>query len=240
MKKSINLSTFQFLTKHNVIYSSNYADNIPIRIHIRRLTNQLSCWKCNYSHSSEIICPSCASIQCTNCSTEQMSYFQIFKLNESFDIKVKDLKPYYIKLQSLLHPDKFVSSSQLEKDYSATQSTLINTAYKILSEPVKRGLYMLKLHGYELDSETVESTGESNDILQDIFMLNFEVDEIESEEELKELHKQVNKDIDFDTKMTSEAFVKKDYIMAKDCLVKLKYRENIKKKIEDKLLELSL
>ena len=99
---------------------------------------------------------------------------------------------------------------------------------------------MLKLHGYELDDETVESTGESNDLLQDIFMLNFEVDETGSEEELKELQKQVNENIDFDTQMTSEAFMKKDYIKAKDCLVKLKYRENIKKKIEDKLLELSL
>ena len=240
MNKSANLSTFLFRAKHNIIYPSNYANNIPIRTRIRRLTNQLSCWKCNYSHSSEIICPSCASIQCANCSTEQMSYFQIFKLNESFDIKVKDFKPYYIKLQSLLHPDKFVSSSQLEKDYSTTQSALINKAYKILSEPIKRGLYMLKLHGYELDSETVESTGERNDLLQDIFMLNFEIEEAESEEELKELYKQVNKDIDFDTQMTSEAFMKKDYIKAKDCLVKLKYRENIKKKIEDKLLELSL
>eukprot|EP00111_Clytia_hemisphaerica_P011138 TCONS_00032607-protein len=124
----------------------------------------------------------------------------------------------------------------MEQDYSNTQSALVNLAYKTLSDPLKRGLYLLSLHGYGLDSEKVESS--DSKLLNEIFMLNFEVDECDDKDEMKDLDLQVNKAIEIELKEISEAFQHEQYEMAREALIRLKYRTNVKIKIEDKLFEM--
>uniref|UniRef100_A0A7M5VD22 J domain-containing protein n=1 Tax=Clytia hemisphaerica TaxID=252671 RepID=A0A7M5VD22_9CNID len=196
----------------------------------------IDCWKCNHKHTCELFCPVCNSVQCTNCTTKKLDYFQVLKKEATFDLSAASIKQYYLKLQTHLHPDRYASRSQLEQDYSNTQSALVNLAYKTLSDPLKRGLYLLSLHGYGLDSEKVESS--DSKLLNEIFMLNFEVDECDDKDEMKDLDLQVNKAIEIELKEISEAFQHEQYEMAREALIRLKYRTNVKIKIEDKLFEM--
>lgn len=151
---------------------------------------------------------------------------------------MSSVKPYYIKLQSLLHPDNFATATEQEQEYSSLHSTAVNEAYNTLIDPIKRGLYLLEINGYELESETVDSTEEG--LLNDIFMLSFEVEEAEDEEELQELLTDVKERVEVESEKANEAFDAGDFVNAKRCMVKLKYYGNIEKTIKEKIFELSL
>lgn len=129
-----------------------------------------------------------------------------------------------------------MNTTEREQDYSTTQSALVNEAYKIIQDPLKRGLYLLELNGHALESEIVES--DSNSLLHEIFALNFEVDELESKNELEDLLKQVRKDINDDIEDIASCFRERNFQCAKEALIKLRYRTNIEKKIEDKIFNL--
>ena len=137
----------------------------------------------------------------------------------------------------MLHPDRYTNSSETEQDYSNTQSALVNRAYKTLGDPLKRGLYMLSLQGYEIDSEKVESS--DSKLLNEIFMMNFEVDDCEEKNEMIELQERIDGLIETDTSEISEAFQLAEFEKAHKALIRLKYRTNIKTKVEDKLFEMS-
>jgi len=232
-KASIRKTVMPLCAIQNILYPSSFK-------HRDLSTDGMKCWNCNSSHTYELLCPSCNRVQCTGCTSNQINYFQLFKLKESFDISRNSLKPYYLKLQTLLHPDKFANTSQLEKDYSTTQSALINEAYKTLIEPLKRGLYMLKLNGYELESEVVDSETANQELLNDIFMLNFQVDDCDDITELQEISTDIEIDIENDIQAINEAFHENDFLAAKSHLIRMKYRSNIKMKLDDKMLDLSL
>lgn len=155
------------------------------------------------------------------------------KKDVQFDVSAAAIKQYYLKLQNMLHPDRFATRSSMERDYSNTQSALVNRAYKTLSDPLKRGMYMLGLHGFELDAEQTEST--DSELLNEIFMMNFEVDDSDDVEELREMQTHLMEAIDGDLSELSTAFRQEEYEAARNVLIRLKYRTNIKIKIEDKL-----
>ena len=191
------------------------------------------CWKCHHLHTDQFFCPACTSVQCIESSTKKLNYFQVMKNEVTFDVNLPSVKQYYLKLQTMLHPDRFASRSKTERDYSNTQSALINRAYNTLSDPLKRGLYILGLHGYDLNPEQTETS--SSDLLNEIFMVNFEVDECEDKAGLLEIQTQVIKAIDEDLADISEKFQQQQYEKARLALIRLKYRTNIKIKVEDKL-----
>ena len=99
---------------------------------------------------------------------------------------------------------------------------MVNEAYKTLSQPLARALYLLDLHGHALDSETVEGGGGRGDLLSDIFMLNFEVGESEDIDKLAEILRNVNEDIATYLQVADDAFTEGDYVRAKQTVVRLK------------------
>ena len=193
----------------------------------------VNCWSCHQMHTDQFFCPACNSIQCTECSTKKLNYFQVMRNEITFDVNLPSIKKYYLELQTMLHPDRFANRSKTERDYSNTQSALVNRAFKTLSDPLKRGLYILGLHGYELNPEQTESF--NTDLLNEIFIMNFEVDECEEKAQLLEIQSQVIQAINNDLKDISEKFQQQQYEMARLALIRLKYRTNIKIKVEDKL-----
>jgi len=201
------------------------------------LDDQIDCWSCNHRHNFELLCPKCSSVQCTECTTKKLNFFQVLKNDVNFDISIETIKQHYLKLQTMLHPDRYTNSSKKERDYSNTQSALVNQAYKTLGDPLKRGLYMLSLHGYEVDSEIVESS--DSKLLNEIFMMNFEVDECEERNEILELQERISRLIETDKSEISKAFQRAELEKAREALIRLKYRTNIKFKVDEKLFEMS-
>ena len=196
-----------------------------------------SCWNCKFKHDCELFCPSCEIIQCGECASKRLNFFELLQLRQSFDISVSSLKEYYIKLQSRLHPDKFVKKSTREQDYSTIQSAVINEAHKVLSDPLKRGLYLLELNGFKVDERSVN--GSDSNIISSIFELNFEVEDCEDVNDLRAILSKLVVDIEHDLKETNIAFAQKNFERARDALIKMSYRRTLKQVIEDKIMDLS-
>jgi len=94
-----------------------------------------------------------------------------------FNIDLNRLQKSYRIIQSEIHPDKFVSASQIEKNQSLIKSTEVNDAYQTLKNPIKRARYLIKIN---LNSE------ESNSTLTPSFLMQ----QMEWEEHLESISEQ--------------------------------------------------
>jgi len=83
------------------------------------------------------------------------NYFEIFNVPMQFKINLNRLQQSYRIIQAEIHPDKFVSASQIEKNESLKKSTEVNDAYQTLKNPIKRARYLIKIN---LNSKENNST----------------------------------------------------------------------------------
>lgn len=82
-----------------------------------------------------------------------MNYFELFAVDESFDIDIQHVSQAYQTIQKTVHPDKFASASSQEKLLAVQKSSQINEAYQTLKLPLKRAEYMLTLREVDMPSE---------------------------------------------------------------------------------------
>lgn len=87
----------------------------------------------------------------------ESNYFSLFGLPQQFDVDISLLNSHYRKIQSEVHPDKFVTASPAERLQSIQSATLANEAYQTLKHPTARARYLLKLNGID----TLENTNTS-------------------------------------------------------------------------------
>lgn len=103
------------------IYTENKNTKATIRIpkltfthtrsHHECVTN-LKCWKCDKdinTDTEQFMC-TCGVIQAP---VPNRSYFQVFSMAETFDVDLRKLKQGHQQLQTLLHPDKCASKSEV-------------------------------------------------------------------------------------------------------------------------------
>jgi len=83
-------------------------------------------------------------------NTTSDNYFKLLGLPVSFDINNDDLNNNYHEIQKSVHPDKFASSSDLERRLSVQKAAQINDALETLKNPLRRSIYLLSLYGVEL------------------------------------------------------------------------------------------
>jgi molecular chaperone HscB len=105
----------------------------------------------------------------------------------------------FYELSRKLHPDLYACADKREQEWSLEQSSLLNDAYRILKDPIKRTEYLLRLEGVELEeqsktaTEKARATGEVKkqavppDLLEEVFELNMQLDELR-------LHKKAGED----------------------------------------------
>ena len=76
-----------------------------------------------------------------------MNYFELFAIEQKYDIDQKLLQKQYFSLQTKYHPDR--SKNELERSENLEYSMLINEAFKILSHDQLEEI----LNNYELIEE---------------------------------------------------------------------------------------
>ncbi len=81
------------------------------------------------------------------------NFFELFSLPLGFNIDSKLLRENYRSLQSKFHPDQFSSASESEKIKAVQTSSLLNDAFVVLSNPVKRANYILQLSGINIQED---------------------------------------------------------------------------------------
>ncbi|XP_054006801.1 iron-sulfur cluster co-chaperone protein HscB [Hylaeus anthracinus] len=187
----------------------------------------LKCWNCNFTYKSDLFCSKCKVLQE---APENITYFDIIGIPQSYDVQIKEIQKKYKELQKLLHPDKFSNKSEKEKQLSENLSSLVNKAYSTLSHPLKRGLYMLKLNNRTISEETDNMNAE---FLMEIMEKNEEIDDALND------HKKLKKLMDKNEAMLnnlsmeiSNAFREKNMEKAENILIRMKYYDSIHTRIK--------
>lgn len=81
-------------------------------------------------------------------------YFGLFGLTPTYQQDATLLKARYLELQQKMHPDNFVNALTHEKQLAVTYAATVNQAFRVLSCPLQRAIYLLKLQGVDTQSET--------------------------------------------------------------------------------------
>lgn len=82
-----------------------------------------------------------------------MNYFQLFGLENQFDLDTTKLADVYQSLQKTVHPDRFAHGSSQEQLIAVQKSSMINDAYQTLKKPLTRATYTLIERGTDMPNE---------------------------------------------------------------------------------------
>jgi molecular chaperone HscB len=125
-----------------------------------------------------------------NVDTRTRDFFGFLGLARKLKIDAADLEQRYRALSRQCHPDYFYNATAAERRASLERSSYLNDAYRTLKNPMSRIEYLLKLENGEarpLSAEARSRGGrakaEPPALLEEVFALNEELDEIREERE---------------------------------------------------------
>jgi molecular chaperone HscB len=139
-------------------------------------------------------CSACGKVQ----PPVPVDYFTFFGLPRKLNVDLGNLEKEFYTLSRKLHPDLYSGAEPREQEWSLEQSSQLNDAYRTLKDPIKRTEYLLRLEGVELEeqsksaTEQARSTGEVKkqvvppDLLEEVFNLNMELEELRAQKKLGE------------------------------------------------------
>ena len=157
---------------------------------------------------------------------EKLNHFQKFSLKPDFEIDVDDLENRYLLLQKKFHPDARISQDLDHEEISDLNSIAANEAYQILKNPVKRAVYLLKLHGINIDDDNCSVKPEQETLLL-ILDLKEKLFASDDQNEANKIKDFANSEIKKIIKKAAEDFKNQDYKSAAQKLIKVKYLDKI-------------
>lgn len=81
------------------------------------------------------------------------NYFQLFALTPEFDIDAQQLEASYQAQIAQYHPDKFASEDEKSQLQAVQNTSLINSAFDTLKDPLNRATYLLELNNIQAFDE---------------------------------------------------------------------------------------
>ena len=162
------------------------TDPIPVRS-----VAALECRTCGAGAPvDEHFCPQCSRILALG---RHGDYFAFLGLPRKLTVSAQELERRFRELSRKFHPDYYYNASPAERLASLERSSYLNDAYRTLRNPVSRVEHLLAIE--ELPSATSEangpvrhSPGEGGKVppalLEEVFALNEELDEIREQREL--------------------------------------------------------
>src|SRR5918992_245139 len=111
-------------------------------------------------------------------SSPARDYFAFLGLPRRLKVDMSLLEQRFRELSRQYHPDYFYNASQKERLESLERSSYLNDAYRTLKNPVARIEYLLGLEGLSLTRAGEGSPKVPPALLQEVFALNEELDEI--------------------------------------------------------------
>ncbi|KAK8942905.1 hypothetical protein KSP39_PZI009072 [Platanthera zijinensis] len=192
----------------------------------------LVCWKCGEPAPLAgpfLSCVSCRAVQPVDSSVD---YFQIFGQERRYELKGENLERIYKEWQKKLHPDLVHSKSEKEKSYADEQSARVIDAYRTLSEPLSRALYLLQLAGILVDEENTIGDPE---LLAEMMDVREAIEEASDQKTLKEIQSQIRRKHQEWSKSFKDAFDKRDFDFAIIATQRMRYYERAIEEIVKKL-----
>jgi len=232
--------------KHRFLIADNYFST-DTEIKKSKINK---CWKCGHTSSSSsqvlLFCESntCNVIQKYN-TINDIDIYNLFSISKlQYNINIKEIEINYKNIQKLLHPDKFMNNSIIERDISANLSAIVNQAYQIIMNPYNRAeyIYNLKFHIYNNNNSsscgnhnTINNNGDVNDdsniIIIDknnkfmnlVFELRDTIDSSSDQNELNNIFQQLKQDFSIVEDQFNTSILDNNYQNARDYMLKLKY-----------------
>ena len=141
----------------------------------RTLTLQ-SCRHCGAGAPADVhFCPQCDRIMAI---TRHGDYFSFFGLPRKLGVDAGDLDRRFRALSRQFHPDYYCNATPAERLASLERSSYLNDAYRVLKQPLDRAEYLLKVEGLPSMGLHQEANELPAGILEEVFALNEELDEI--------------------------------------------------------------
>ena len=157
--------------------------------------------------------------------------FEKFDLKPSFELDVDELEAKYLAFQQQFHPDKLIGKSKEEQIDLEHNSFLINEAFAILKNPLRRAIYLLKLHGINIDDESCPVKPDQETLIKTLELREF-IFENRDIEKLTNLRQALQKESKEILRKAKNHFENQDY---KNCaleLIKAKYLEKSQEEIK--------
>jgi molecular chaperone HscB len=150
------------------------------------MSHENTCWNC-HSHSA-------TSGYCSNCNkilplVEKVDFFSYLGMKKELNLDLDELEKHFYELSRKYHPDYFSNNSETEKMISIERSTMLNSAYKVLKDPVQRAEYLLKLEWGEIPKEEKKVPPE---ILMEVMELREKLQERKFEKDKNKLQALIN------------------------------------------------
>jgi molecular chaperone HscB len=134
------------------------------------------CRACGAGASADAhFCPQCSKILPL---ARQNDYFAFLGLPRKLTIDAGDLERRFRALSREFHPDYFYNAPPAERRASLERSSYLNDAYRTLRNPASRLEYLLKIEGVAPQSPSDASRQVPPALLEEVFALNEELDEI--------------------------------------------------------------
>jgi molecular chaperone HscB len=164
---------------------------------IDRVSAPANCWSCGQEVADgQPFCASCGKVQ----PPQQAGYFGMFGLPPKLDLDVQALEKQFYRYSRKLHPDVYARATQQEQEWSLSQASLLNDAYRTLKNPLERTKYLLKLEGVQFEED--RGAGNLNpskvpaDLLEEVFELNMQLEELRQNQKLGEDDPQLRRDLE--------------------------------------------
>ncbi|MBV9074133.1 MAG: Fe-S protein assembly co-chaperone HscB [Acidobacteria bacterium] len=165
----------------------------------------VTCWSClKEIDKAAHFCAHCTKLQ----PPADSDYFSFFGLQRRLNIDLKSLEQEFYRLSRKLHPDVYARATEHEQQWSTQKSSLLNDAYRTLRDPIARTEYLLELEGVKLEEQSRSATDEARaqgkekqqvvppDLLEEVFELNMQLEEMRMSKKLGERDEQVAKDLE--------------------------------------------
>jgi len=108
-------------------------------------------------------------------------YFAVFGLDRRLLIDESLLQRKFYELSRQHHPDRFAGRPAPEQEYALEMTALLNDAYRVLRDPVKRAEYLLKREGFDVGEQ--RSSNVPPELLEEVFELNMMLEELRGGDE---------------------------------------------------------
>lgn len=168
---------------------------------------------------------------------KNVNYFELFDIEQSFNLDSKALSKKFKNMQKVLHPDKFAQKKESDRILSEMWSSHVNNGYNKLLKPLDRALYLLELMGKPLVEGEIATDA---NFLAEIMEINEEVSEAESVTDIAGIS-QHNKGVLKDyVEKVSKAFGEGDVQKARELIARMKYYSTIQDKIKEREVEMKL
>ncbi|KAH9674254.1 Iron-sulfur cluster co-chaperone protein HscB-like [Citrus sinensis] len=151
---------------------------------------------------------------------------------KKYEIGNEKLEGKYKDWQKRIHPDLVHSKSEKEREYAAEQSGRVIEAYRTLTNPLARAIYILRLEGVEVNEDETVSEPE---LLMEIMEIREAVEDAADSQTLKEIQSQMQEKLIHWGNSFADAYQNRNFDEARVCIRRMTYYHRVNEEIAKKL-----